>query len=313
MFTRDVHPATLRLREQSGALYAASFLWPPRVRRPITTLFTFFVDVADRIDRSERTPAALDDLDQRLGNIFGAAPLRDDLDREVREVIGAYQLPEALFARVRDAHAWDVDGRRYATEDALLDYVTRRFGAVACAVSAVLGARKPAALERACDLGVAIGLTRLASVVGDDARGGRVYLPLEWLDEAGVDVDTWLIAPAFNAPVGAVIERTLSTADGLYLRADPGLSELPFDCRPAARVCRYLGTALGSEIERAGFDTVRVRAELSAGRVARLIARSLRPGRAEQRAPFDEKSRIAGPILAAFGEKLEYAWESSRP
>lgn len=310
---RDVHPATQRLRRESGPLYAASFLWPPRVRRPIVALFSFFADVAARIDRSERTPAALDDLDERLARLFSDAPLRDELDREVREVARGFQLPEALFARVRDAHAWDVDGRRYATEDALLDYVTRRFGAVSCAVSAVLGARKAGSLERACDLGAAIGLTWIASRVGEDARAGRVYLPLEWLDEAGVDVDTWLIAPGFSSAVGTVIERTLSSADGLFLRADPGLSELPFDCRAAARVCRYLGTALGSEVERAGYDTIRARAELPLTRVTRLIARALRPGRAERRPPFEEKSRLAGPILAAFGEQLEYASESHRP
>ena len=46
--------------------------------------------------------------------------------------------------------------------------------------------RDPDALARACDLGVAMQLTNIARDVGEDARAGRVYLPLDWLDAAGV-------------------------------------------------------------------------------------------------------------------------------
>ena len=43
------------------------------------------------------------------------------------------------------------------------------------------------ALARACDLGLAMQLTNIARDVGEDARAGRLYLPLDWLDEAGID------------------------------------------------------------------------------------------------------------------------------
>ena len=42
------------------------------------------------------------------------------------------------------------------------------------------------ALARACDLGVAMQLTNIARDVGEDARMGRIYLPLDWLNEAGM-------------------------------------------------------------------------------------------------------------------------------
>ena len=35
-------------------------------------------------------------------------------------------------------------------------------------------------------------LTNIARDVGEDARAGRVYLPLDWLAEAGVDVEGFL-------------------------------------------------------------------------------------------------------------------------
>ena len=45
----------------------------------------------------------------------------------------------------------------------------------------LMGVRSGDALARACDLGVAMQLTNIARDVGEDARAGRVYLPLDWL------------------------------------------------------------------------------------------------------------------------------------
>lgn len=106
----------------------------------------------------------------------------------------------------------------------------------------VMGARSPAALARACDLGVAMQLSNIARDVGEDARAGRVYLPLAWLREAGVDVEAWLAAPAFDARIAAVVQRVLAEAERLYAGVDSSVASLPASCRVginAARSSRY--------------------------------------------------------------------------
>ena len=50
----------------------------------------------------------------------------------------------------------------------------------------IMRARDPSVLARACDLGVAMQLTNISRDVGEDAREGRLYLPLEWFDSAGI-------------------------------------------------------------------------------------------------------------------------------
>ena len=43
-------------------------------------------------------------------------------------------------------------------------------------------------------------LTNIARDVGEDARAGRLYLPLAWLREAGIDADAWLARAGGHRP-----------------------------------------------------------------------------------------------------------------
>lgn len=280
---------------------AAALLWPPRVRAPIAALFTFFADVSTRMTLAERSPSGLDDLDERLARLAAERPPERAVDREVQAVLRRYAIPLALLERARDAHAWDVDGRRYATLASLEDYLVRRWGTLAAAIAAVLGARKAVTVARACDLAIGLGLVFVAREIGRDARRGRVYLPLEWLEEAGVDADAWLAAPLPSAGLSAVGARALSAADGCFLRADPGIAALPFDCRPAARAWRYLGAGLGHALEQGGFDPGAAPVTLGELRGLRLCVRALRPARAEARTGEASIGSAARPILEALG------------
>ena len=62
----------------------------------------------------------------------------------------------------------------------------------------LMGARSQDALARAADLGVAMQLSNIARDVGEDARAGRLYLPLDWLQEAGIEHQQFLAEPTFT-------------------------------------------------------------------------------------------------------------------
>jgi len=135
----------------------------------------------------------------------------------------------------------------------------------------LMGVRTPDALARACDLGVAMQLTNIARDVGEDARCGRLYLPLDWMREAGLNPDEWLANPVFSANLGRVIERLLGTAEALYRRADAGLAKLPAACRPGMFAARLLYAEIGHEVARRGYDSVSQRAVVAWGRKSRLL------------------------------------------
>jgi phytoene synthase len=139
-------------------------------------------------------------------------------------------------------------------------------------MAVIMGARDPAVLARACDLGVAMQVTNIARDVGEDARRGRLYLPRQWLAEEGIDAEAWLAQPAFTPAIGRVVERLLAHADVLYGRAAAGIAALPLGCRPAMHAARLLYREIGEEVRRRGLDSVSGRAVVSWSRKSRLLA-----------------------------------------
>jgi phytoene synthase len=115
-------------------------------------------------------------------------------------------------------------------------------------------------------------LTNIARDVGEDAAAGRLYLPLDWLAEAGVEPEAFLSDPRPTPAIRSVIARLLSEADALYRRADRGIESLPPGCRPAIRAARAVYADIGREIARAGHDSVTRRAVTSKARKAALLA-----------------------------------------
>ena len=73
--------------------------------------------------------------------------------------------------------------------------------------------RDPNALARACDMGVAMQLTNIARDVGEDARAGRLYLPLDWLAAAGLDPEEFLADPQPSKEIRRMVTRLLAEAD----------------------------------------------------------------------------------------------------
>ena len=122
---------------------------------------------------------------------------------------------------------------------------------------------------------MAMQLSNIARDVGEDARNGRLYLPRNWMREAGLDPDAWLASPVFNDALAGVVKRLLREADALYARAGAGIARLPLSCQPGIWAARYLYAEIGREVERAGYDSVSRRAVVSARCKARLLARAL--------------------------------------
>jgi len=280
--SHSAHRATLAdfaacralLRDGSRTFHAASFLLPRDVRTPACALYAFCRVADDAIDRSAEPMVALAGLRERLHAIYAGAPRPLAADRAFAEVVARFAIPRALPEALLEGFAWDVERRRYGDLAALEDYAARVAGTVGAMMAMLMGTTSREALARACDLGVAMQLSNIARDVGEDARSGRMYLPLAWLEEAGIDADAWLAAPAPSPALAAVIERLLTAADHLYARAAGGIPALPRDCRPAISCARCLYAEIGHEVRRRGCAAISQRAVVAPARKARLLALS---------------------------------------
>ena len=187
----------------------------------------------------------------------------------LRAVARRHDFPERWPMDLIAGFAMDVDGARYQTPDDTLRYAYHVAGVVGVMMARVMGVRDDAVLDRACDLGLAFQLTNIARDVIDDARIGRLYLPSDWLEEAGASVEGNIPSPQLYG----VILRLLDAAEPYYASARAGLPALPLRgpacARPvgAARLARAV-SPLGLECR------------VPRARPARLacLARPARPG-----------------------------------
>ena len=277
----DLATCSELLRAGSKTFRLASRALPRCYRLPATALYAFCRVADDAIDNGDDAAAALAQLRVRLDAIYAGGPLATPADRAFARVAVTYAIPKALPAALLEGFAWDAAGRQYSTIGDLRAYAARVAGAVGVCMALIMQVRSPAALARACDLGIAMQLTNIARDVGEDAAAGRLYLPREWLAEEGIDAAAWLGAPSFDARLARVVARVLAEAEIYYERAGWGIQALPAACRPAINAARLLYAEIGREVERQGLDSVSRRAVVSTLRKLSRMAAAFRLERSD--------------------------------
>jgi len=298
----DLAACRALLRGGSRTFFAASLFLPARARDAATSLYAFCRLADDAVDLGGDALGALALLRERLDRAYAGRPLPIPADRAFADVVARFALPRALPEALLEGFEWDAAGRRYEDLAGVYAYSARVAGAVGAMMAVLMGARSSDAVARACDLGVAMQLTNIARDVGEDARAARLYLPLRWLREAGIDPEGWLGRPVFTERLGMVVERLLRAADALYERAESGIAQLPSGCRPGICAARFLYAEIGHDLERSGLDSVGRRAVVPMSRKAWLLTRALAAAAVVERrpavAPLDETRFLVEAVAA---------------
>jgi 15-cis-phytoene synthase len=270
----DLRACRLLLRGGSRSFFVASLLLPREVRHPASALYAFCRLADDAVDINSRKDA-LAILRERLRLAYEGRPLPSPIDRAFADVVALHHIPPSLPEALLEGLEWDATAVRYETLRDLEAYAARVAGAVGAMMSVLMGRREPDVLARACDLGVAMQFTNIARDVGEDARNGRLYLPLEWMREAGIDPDRWLHKPMHSDAIGSVVARLLTAADTMYERAQAGVDQLPLSCRPGIHAARLLYAEIGRQVARNGWDSVTQRAVVPGWRKAQILPGAL--------------------------------------
>ena len=271
----DLAHCRAAIRAGSLSFHAASRLLPRRVRDPALALYAFCRLADDAVDEGADKVRAVLGLRDRLDAVYAGRPRNAPADRAFAGVVAAFDMPRALPDALLEGLAWDAAGRRYAALSGVLAYAARVASAVGAMMCVLMRVRDADALARACDLGLAMQLTNIARDVGEDARAGRLYLPTDWLAEAGIDPDRFLADPAPDPRIAALTARLLAEADDLYIRASAGVAALPVACRPGILAARHVYAAIGGAVARRGFDSVSARARTGRGRKLALLTLSV--------------------------------------
>lgn len=259
------------IRTGSLSFHAASRMLPNKVRDPALALYAFCRLADDLVDDGDDKRDAVLRLRDRLDLAYRGTPSNRPADRAFAAMISDHDMPRVLPEALLEGLAWDALGRRYDTLSDLYGYSARVASAVGAMMCVLMGVRDEHALARACDLGVAMQLTNIARDVGEDARAGRIYLPGDWLRDAGIDEAAFLRDPRPTPEIRGMVNRLLSDAQRLYGRAEAGIGALPLSARPGIFAARHIYAAIGSAVRANGCDSIGPRARTGKARKTALM------------------------------------------
>ncbi len=285
---RDAAHCRSIVRRHARTFWLASHFLPAEKRRATFALYAFcrvaddMVDLSPR-DRTAAVTAMLADYRQRLAEALAGDP-GDAVFREVAWAARRYGVPAPVLFELLDGIARDCAPASYATWDELTSYCEGVASSVGEMCTYVFGAEGgPDAQRRARThartLGVAMQLTNILRDVGEDARGGRCYLPDADLRAHGLSSAEVL---AGEARLGrderwrALMAFEIARARSLYESAMPGIALLSPDSRRCATACATGYASILRAIEEQGYDTFTRRASLGAMARAGVLLRALR-------------------------------------
>lgn len=251
------------IRTGSLSFHTASKLLPASVRDPALALYAFCRLADDEVDEGDHKARAVLNLRDRLDEAYAGRPRNAPEDRAFTAIVEAFDMPRALPEALLEGLAWDASERRYQTLSGVTDYSARVASAVGAMMCVLMRVRDADALARACDLGVAMQLTNIARDVGEDARAGRLYLPLDWIEEAGLTPDAFMMQATATPQTQRMVRRLLAEARRLYIRSEAGISALPVQARSGIYAARYVYAGIGGQIRRNRFDSITLRAHTS--------------------------------------------------
>ena len=261
----DPHAYCQEKASSSGSSFYYSFMFlPPERRQAITALYAFCREVDDVVDECHDLSLAQTKLEwwrQEVGRVYGGTPTHP-VGHALKDVIKGFRLPQEQLLEIIDGMAMDLSQTRYLDFKGLQLYCYRVASVVGLLAAEIFGYQDRQTLKYAHDLGLAFQLTNIIRDVGEDARRGRIYLPIEDLQRFEVPAKDLLEArysDAFRELMAFQAER----AEKFY---DQAFAQLPAVDRKAQRpglVMAAIYRTLLREIARDGFMVLDRRTSLT--------------------------------------------------
>jgi len=174
---------------QSGSSFYYAFLFlPPERRRAITALYAFCREVDDVVDESTDPSVARRTLAwwRSQVDLLFKGQAEHPVMKALLPHLQTCHISATRLHAVIDGMEMDLDQSRYLDWPGLRKYCWHAAGVVGELSAGVFGYENPKTLEYAENLGLAFQLTNIIRDVGDDARRGRIYLPIDELQQFNV-------------------------------------------------------------------------------------------------------------------------------
>ncbi len=238
----------------SGSSFYYSFLFlPAQRRRAITALYAFCREVDDVVDECPDPQLAAIKLAwwrQELAKLYAGTP-EHPVTQALLPVLGELSLPQEQLLEIIDGMEMDLQQARYLDFKALSLYCYRVASVVGLLAAEIFGMQDRQTQKYAHDLGMAFQLTNIIRDVGEDARRGRVYLPIDELQRFDVPVADILNARQTDN-FRKLMEFQIERAERYYAQAMAALPAIDRKAQRPGLVMAAIYRTLLDEIKRDG-------------------------------------------------------------
>ena len=261
----DLDAVEAIVRSAGTSFYRGMRVLPPDRRHAMYAIYAFCRMVDDVADDPGDFASKLPELAAWRERV--SALYRGQSDGPVTRILVAavqrFDLREEDFLAVIDGMQMDCETIIVAPDLATLDLYCDRVAAAVGRLSVrAFGDASPAADRVAYSLGRALQLTNILRDLQEDAERGRLYLPREWLDEAGVPHDP---VAALNASgLSSVCARVAGLAHQHFSAAAGAMRECDARAMKPARLMGATYSAILSRLERRGWSEPHERVSLPA-------------------------------------------------
>ncbi len=251
--------------KRAGTSFYRGMRMLPRDRR--TAMYAIYAfcrlvdDVADEPAPMAEKLAGLAEWRERVETLY-AGRASDPVTRVLLPAIAAYKLRQEDFIAVIDGMAMDTETAIVAPDLATLDLYCDRVAAAVGRLSVrAFGDDSADADVVAWHLGRALQYTNILRDVAEDAERGRLYLPMEWLEEAGVPPEPEAVLGHTALP--ALCGRMAATAHRHFTQAEAAMARCVPKAMKPARLMGATYAALLERMQQRGWSNLDERVSLS--------------------------------------------------
>jgi phytoene synthase len=263
----------------SSFYYAFLFLPPPR-RAAITAFYAFCREVDDVVDEVHDPGVAATKLAwwrKEIAVSFAGEPSHPAM-KALMPHTQAYGIRTEHLAAVIDGCQMDLEQTRYLDFAGLERYCHLVAGVVGEVASGIFGRSEASTVQYAHKLGLAMQLTNIIRDVGDDARRGRIYLPVSELQRFDVKAHE-VLNRGYSERFTALMKFQAERAHRIYDDALALLSEADRKAQKPGLMMANIYRTLLREIEAGGFQVLHQRISLTPVRKLWIAARTNWRGR----------------------------------
>jgi len=228
-----------KTKESHSSFLSAFIFLKKEKREALTALYAYcreVDDIADECLDHEIASKKLNWWREEVERLFKGEP-QHPVSKALHPFLSHFNLSKNYFIEIIDGMEMDVKFNRYESFEQLKLYCYRVASCVGILSAHIFGYKNKNTLTFAKNLGIALQLTNIIRDLGEDARRGRIYIPLDELKKIGISEEE-IISLKNSEKIKNLVKNQVDRAKQFYALA---INTLPIEDKKSQKIGLIMG------------------------------------------------------------------------